>query len=107
MTEARTIMTEYRADQVVWTTRVMDAFGEIVELQDETGKVSYYSVEKEFDVAGNSYAVLRNDEGRDEDEPELLKIVVLPDGGLELVTIDDDEEWENVAELYDELTFPE
>lgn len=100
-------MTEYRADQVVWTTRVHDAFGEIVELKDEAGKVSYYSVEKEFDIAGNSYAVLRNDEGGKEDEPELLKIVVLPDGELELVTIDDDEEWENVAELYDELTFPE
>lgn len=100
-------MTDYRADQVEWTSRVKDAFGEIVELQDETGKVSYYRVEKEFDVAGSSYAVLRNDEGREEDEPEILKIVSSPDGTFELVTIDDDEEWENVAELYDELTFPE
>ncbi|MNJ81747.1 hypothetical protein D3C77_807110 [compost metagenome] len=66
----------------------------------------YYSVEKEFDVAGSSYAVLRQEDGSSE-EPEIFKIVTTTDGTLELITIDDDEEWENVSELYDELTFPE
>jgi hypothetical protein len=35
-----------------------------------------------------------------------LRIVVSPDGLPELESIVDDEEWENVSELYDELTFP-
>ncbi|MNI53940.1 hypothetical protein D3C76_601100 [compost metagenome] len=99
-------MTEFSADQVVFTSRVSDQFGPVVELQDEEGTVSYYSVEKEFDVAGSSYAVLRLEDGSSE-EPEIFKIVTTSDGALELITIDDDEEWENVSELYDELTFPE
>ncbi|MOA29391.1 hypothetical protein D3C78_1504020 [compost metagenome] len=99
-------MTEFSADQVVWTSRVSDHFGPVVELRDDAGAVSYYSVEKEFDVAGSSYAVLRQEDGSSE-EPEIFKIVTTTDGTLELITIDDDEEWENVSELYDELTFPE
>ncbi|WP_410772559.1 DUF1292 domain-containing protein [Fontibacillus sp. BL9] len=100
-------MTDYSADQVVWTSRVNDAFGPVVELQDDAGKVSYYNVEKEFDVAGASYAVLRPENGDDDEEHEIFKILTAADGSLELITIDDDEEWENVSELYDELTFPE
>ncbi|GIP55567.1 DUF1292 domain-containing protein [Paenibacillus sp. Marseille-P2973] len=100
-------MTDYSADQVIWTSRVTDAFGPVVELQDDQGKVSYYNVEKEFDVAGASYAVLRSENGNEDDEPEIFKILTAADGSLELVTIDDDDEWENVSELYDELTFPE
>ncbi|MEF2968931.1 DUF1292 domain-containing protein [Paenibacillus sp. M1] len=100
-------VTDYSADQVVWTSRVSDAFGPVVELRDDSGNVSYYNVEKEFDVAGAAYAVLRLENGRENDEPEIFKILTADDGALELVTIDDDDEWENVSELYDELTFPE
>lgn len=99
-------MTDFSANQVVMTTRVIDHFGPVVELQDEEGAVSYYSVEKEFDVAGSAYAILRQEDGSSE-EPEIFKIITTSDGTLELVTIDDDDEWENVSELYDELTFPE
>ncbi|MFD1177027.1 DUF1292 domain-containing protein [Paenibacillus puldeungensis] len=100
-------MTDYSADKVVWTSRVRDAFGPVVELQDESGQISYYGVEKEFDVGGAAYAVLRPENGSKDDEPEIMKILTSEDGALELVTIDDDDEWENVSELYDELTFPE
>lgn len=100
-------MTDFSADKVVWTSRVTDAFGSVVELQDDSGKSAFYTVEKEFDVAGSSYAVLRPDNDRIEEEPEIFKVVTGPDGTLELATIDDDDEWENVSELYDELTFPE
>ena len=100
-------MTEFSADQVVWSTRVQDAFGPLVELEDEEGKVFYYNVEKEFQIAESTYVVLRREDGGADDEPEILKLVAAADSSLELVTIDDDEEWENVSELYDELTFPE
>lgn len=100
-------MTDFSADKAVWASRVRDAYGAIVELQDEQGKVSYYTVENEFDVAGASYAALRPERGSSEDEPELFRIIQADDGSLELVTIEDDEEWENVSELYGELTFPE
>lgn len=100
-------MTNYSADRVVWTTRVQDAFGPVVELQDEDGGVIYYAVEKEFDIDGSSYVVLKPENSSDELETEIFKLLVTPDGSLELLTIDDDEEWEDISELYDELTFPE
>ncbi|MGG6310957.1 DUF1292 domain-containing protein [Paenibacillus macerans] len=98
-------MTDFAADQVVFTSRVRDAFGPIVELEDESGHASYYRVVQEFDVAGAAYCVLRLENASEEEEPEILKILT-SDGNLELATIDDDDEWENVSELYDELTFP-
>lgn len=100
-------MTEYTADQVVWSSRVRDAYGPIVELEDGSGKAAYYKVEREFDVAGAAYAVLLPEQAGRDDEPEIFKIVEAADGSLGLITIDDDDEWENVSELYDELTFPE
>jgi uncharacterized protein YrzB (UPF0473 family) len=101
-------MTDFSAEKVVWASRVRDAYGPVVELQDEQGKASYYTVENEFDIAGSSYAALRPErEATSEEEPELFKIVQSPDGELELVTIEDDEEWEDISELYGELTFPE
>lgn len=100
-------MTDFAADKAVFTSRVRDAFGPVVELEDETGGVSYYNVVQEFDAAGAAYAVLRLENASRDEEPEIFKIIVSGDGSLELVTIDDDDEWENVSELYDELTFPE
>ena len=35
-----------------------------------------------------------------------MRIVVSPDGLPELESIVDDEEWEDISELYDEMTFP-
>nr|WP_245338979.1 DUF1292 domain-containing protein [Paenibacillus shirakamiensis] len=100
-------MTEYSLDKVVYTSCVQEAFGPIVELQDEKGHASYYRIEKEFDIAGQAYVVLLPDDEGKAEEPEILKIVTSPEGQLELVTIDDDDEWENISELYDELSFPE
>ncbi|WP_203232159.1 DUF1292 domain-containing protein [Paenibacillus pinistramenti] len=101
-------MPGFNKEEVVWTSRIRDAFGPVVELQDENGETTYYQVEKEFDVSGGSYAVLRPDvPGRTEEEPEILKVVTGADGELSLETIDDDDEWEDISELYDELTFSE
>lgn len=99
-------MTEYSASDVVVTSRVRDAFGPVVELEDESGSASYYQLVQEFDVAGAAYAVLRLESASAGDDPEIFKIITSGDE-LELTTIDDDDEWENISELYDELTFPE
>lgn len=101
------IMTEYIASNVVFTTKVKDVIGTTLELTDEGGKPSYYVLEQEFDVAGKSYAVLVSDEPSSSKEPEIFQVVQDDEGQLELVTIDDDDEWESISELYDELTFSE
>ena len=102
-------MTTFNAADVVFTKRIRDAFGPVVELQDDQGETIYYQVAQEFDVAGGSYAVLVPDEPNknkeQDEEQEIFKIVTAEDGTLSLETIDDDDEWEDVSELYDELTF--
>ncbi|WP_379136165.1 DUF1292 domain-containing protein [Paenibacillus sp. sgz500958] len=95
-------MTDFSADQAVWTSRLKEAYGEAVELEDESGKASIYNIVAEFEVSGRAYAVLQ---GPGVGEPEILRIVVSPSGLPELETIVDDEEWEDVSELFDELTF--
>lgn len=99
-------MTDFSAEQVVWTHVLKEAFGDSVELQDEKGTTMVYDIAAEFEVNGQGYAILVQPD-RQNEEYEVLRIVTAEDGSLELATIDDDEEWENVSELYDELTFPE
>ncbi|QWU17703.1 Protein of unknown function [Paenibacillus sophorae] len=98
-------MTEFSAGQAVWTSRLKDAYGEAVELEDENGKASVYEIIAEFEVQGRSYAVLQDSEK--DGEREILRIVISPDGPPELESIEDDDEWEDISELYDELTFPD
>ncbi|WP_223069280.1 DUF1292 domain-containing protein [Paenibacillus caui] len=100
-------MNPFTAANTVWASRIRDAFGPALELQDEKGKTLNYQVENEFDVSGRSYAVLRREQAQGADEPEIFKVVTAADGTLSLETIEDDDEWEDVSELYDELTFPE
>lgn len=97
-------MTEFSAAEAVWTSKLKDVYGETVELEDEQGKSSVYDIIAEFAVGDRAYAVLAGP-GRGA-EPEILRIVVSPDGLPELESIMDDEEWEDVSELYDELTLP-
>lgn len=98
-------MTDFSAEHVVWTSKLKEVYGETVELEDEQGKSSVYDIIAEFEVGGRAYAVLAGSvKGA---EQEILRIVVSPDGLPELESIVDDEEWEDVSELYDELTFPD
>jgi uncharacterized protein YrzB (UPF0473 family) len=97
-------MTDVSANQAVWTSRLKEAYGETVELEDEQGKSSIYDIIAEFEVGDRGYAVLKGS-GKDVDY-EILRIVVSPNGLPELENIVDDEEWEDISELYDEMTFP-
>ncbi|MDR0266823.1 DUF1292 domain-containing protein [Paenibacillus sp.] len=99
-------MNDFSADQAVWTSVLKEAFGPTVELEDEDGTTEVYDLAAEFEVGGQIYAVLQSP-GDNDGEYNILKVVKLPDGNLELATIDDDDEWENVTELYDEMTFPD
>lgn len=99
-------MNDFSADQAVWTSKLKEAFGPTVELEDENGATSVYDLTAEFEINGQSYAVLQKPEDQS-GEFDILKVVSSPEGTLGLVTIDDDDEWENISELYDEMTFPE
>jgi uncharacterized protein YrzB (UPF0473 family) len=96
-------MTDLSADQAVWTSRLKEAYGEKVELEDEQGKTSIYDIIAEFEVGDRGYTVLKGS-GKDA-EYEILRIVISANGLPELENIMDDEEWEDISELYDEMTF--
>lgn len=51
-------MTEFSADQAVWTSKLKEVYGETVELEDEQGKSSVYDIIAEFAVGDHAYAVL-------------------------------------------------
>lgn len=98
-------MTDFSAGRVVWTSRLKETYGENIELEEEDGRSSVYHIAAEFEVGGRGYAVLES-EGP-ESETEIFRIIVSEDGVPELESIADDDEWEDVSELYDELTFPD
>jgi uncharacterized protein YrzB (UPF0473 family) len=84
---------------------LQDAFGDDAIILDDGSKESVpYRLLAEFSVGGTFYAVLQSEAMEKNDEVDIFHIVP-GENGPELQTVVDDDEWENVAELYDEMTF--
>ncbi len=98
------MMSGYRPEDVKRLSLVKDAFGETVELEDEAGRGQVFQVLDEFSVGGSAYAIVQDERLQKDEEFEVFRILQNADGSLELETVDDDEEWEAIAELYDEMT---
>lgn len=97
----------YSAKDAVKSSRLKEQFGEGVVLFDEQEESVVHEIIEEFAIGGKVYAVLQSAEQAQEDEVSIFLVVENEQGELELETIDDDDEWENVAEIYDEMAFPE
>jgi uncharacterized protein YrzB (UPF0473 family) len=97
----------YQLKDVKETNQLRSQYGDDIILYDEREESTAYRILAEFSLGGQSYAVLQSDELKKEAEVAIFKVSAKPDGELELETIEDDDEWETVAELYDEMTFPE
>jgi uncharacterized protein YrzB (UPF0473 family) len=83
-----------------------DTYGDEIVLFDEQDESVAHRIVAEFRYNGTVYAVLQSDELRKEKEVAIFKVSVPDEGEPELETIEDDDEWETVSELYDEMTFP-
>lgn len=83
-----------------------EAYGNEIVLFDEQDESVAYRILAEFRHDGNDYAVLQSEELKKEKEVAIFKIAVSGDGEPELETIEDDDEWETVSEIYDEMSFP-
>ncbi len=99
-------MSDLSASNVKLSSKLLEAYGVLIELTDDSGENIVYRLISEFETESGAYAVLQKDTAIPDTEVEILKIVDGTDGHPELVTIDDDDEWEDIAELYDELTLP-
>lgn len=84
---------------------VMEEREDTVVLTDEDGEEHEFELLDVLEVEGRRYAVLvpSGDEDEDADEAVILRLETDPDGKEVLVQIEDDEEWERVADAWDEL----
>ncbi|SEJ62912.1 DUF1292 domain-containing protein [Paenibacillus polymyxa] len=99
-------MTSYSREDLSWTSDLKEALDGDVELQDEQGHALRMELEAEFKVGEQRYAVLRRP-GAAAGEHELYHVSSSTDGEISITTIEDDDEWEDISELYDECTLPE
>ncbi|PDO10946.1 MAG: hypothetical protein BLM47_04565 [Candidatus Reconcilbacillus cellulovorans] len=81
-----------------------DRYGDEVELSADDGTSEEYRIVTEFDWDGREYAVLESEALRREGEIAVFRIDKSgPEPQLE--QIEDDDEWETVAEIADDLLF--
>jgi putative Holliday junction resolvase len=75
-------------------------------LTDEAGQEEEYLVVRVLDMNERRYVLLQSQEHRDE-EPLILRVEEGDDElrSPSLIGIDDDDEWEQVAEAFDEILF--
>ncbi|MDG0812043.1 DUF1292 domain-containing protein [Cohnella rhizosphaerae] len=71
----------------------------------ESGSAQVYRILAELSVNGKPYAVLQSDAMRKEGEIEVFRVLTEDASEPKLESVDDDEEWEDVAEAYDDLQF--
>lgn len=77
-------------------------FGDTIELN---GEKETYDILAELTVNGSAYAILQSESMRGEDDIEVFRVVEGAQGSLQLETVEDDDEWEAVAEAYDDAQF--
>jgi uncharacterized protein YrzB (UPF0473 family) len=81
------------------------AYGDEVELQGDDGASQVFRIVGELALNGNNYAILQSEAMKQEDEIEAFRVVANSDGDVQLETITDEDEWEQVAEAYDDSQF--
>lgn len=97
-------MKTYSPEDAKPLTLLKEAFGPEVTLDDRGKDSEPYRIAAEFELDGRMYAVLQSESMKREDEVALFRIMADEQGELQLETVEDDEEWETVLELYDEMT---
>lgn len=82
-----------------------ERFGEWVTLTEDGKDAETYRLLAELTVGGRRYAILQTEAMMRDDDIEVMRIAESPDGEPQLETVEDDGEWESVAEAYDDLMF--
>lgn len=77
----------------------------LIELEDENGKIIKCALYDIIDFEGKQYAILADvTDGIDEEEPETIVVQYTEDGeDAYFETIDDDDEFDRVTEYIDKL----
>ncbi len=84
------------------TTNILnEQYGAEITLSDEEGKDYVFHLILELVADGKHYAYFQ-EKNNEVNDIEVLEVVKDVDGALDLITIDDDDEWESAVELFDE-----
>ncbi len=75
---------------------------ELFTLTDEDGNESQFALMGELELDGNIYLALVPADNEDADEYVVLKVTVDENGEEILVTIDDDDEFDKVADAFED-----
>ncbi|MEI7025306.1 DUF1292 domain-containing protein [Paenibacillus sp. y28] len=96
---------DYTLEDVREVQVLRERFGQEVVLVDDEGESVVFRILTEFSLGKVMYAALQTDELERRNEFGLYRIGMNRGGEPELETIEDDDEWENVSELVDEMLF--
>lgn len=97
-------MTQYTAANAKRSNRLREVYGDDVVLSEDGKEGSAaHKIVLEFDLGEQSYVVLQPEDD-EAGETSVYRVVPSADGEYDIETIEDDEEWENVSELVDEMT---
>ncbi|APM38698.1 DUF1292 domain-containing protein [Clostridium kluyveri] len=72
-------------------------------LEDEKGDKVKFQVVTKFDIEDREYIIVVPEENEDSKEAIVLKIVEGEDGREAFITVEDDEEFNQVSEVYEAL----
>lgn len=81
----------------------MEERDDIITLLDEEGKEQDFEVIMTLEVEGNEYAILAPVDSDEDEDAYVFKIVYENEDEYSLVTIEDDEEYDNVVAAYETL----
>lgn len=81
-----------------------EKYGSEFILSDEKNKEHNFHLLLELSVENNHYAYFKQDDEQEE-YIEVLKVIKGDNNELDLIHVEDDNEWEDAAELYDEWTY--
>ncbi|NLB18584.1 MAG: DUF1292 domain-containing protein [Syntrophomonadaceae bacterium] len=80
---------------------------EVLVLVDDNGQEHYFHLIADLDIDGKTYVIVAPLEAGDSDEEEveisILKATFDDEGNMFLADIEDDEEWEKVADAWQDL----
>ncbi|MFD2612630.1 DUF1292 domain-containing protein [Paenibacillus gansuensis] len=97
-------MTSFQLGDAQPTTLLKDIYGTEVILTDEQEESVVYNLLAEFVLGDTTYAVLQSEDLKKEDDVLIFRVII-EEGSMELETIEDDDEWDNVYDIFDEMTY--
>ncbi len=87
------------------SNQLRERFGQEVELYDEQDHPVAFRILAEFSYDEEIYAILQSEELRKDDDIEIFQVSRNEQGEIDLNIVEDEDLWENIAEIYDEMIF--